>query len=48
MVKFYKGPPEGPPEGSPEGPPERLRSTKENPGFEKFEEVQCIQLSHNN
>ncbi|CAB4394226.1 unnamed protein product [Rhizophagus irregularis] len=33
--RLFKGPSEGPPEG----PPERLGSVKENPGFEKFEEV---------
>ncbi|CAB4413662.1 unnamed protein product [Rhizophagus irregularis] len=30
---------EGPPERPPEGPPERLGPVKENPEFEKFEEV---------
>ncbi|GBC36687.1 uncharacterized protein OCT59_002942 [Rhizophagus irregularis] len=33
--RLFKGPPEGPPEG----PSERLGPVKENPGFEKFEEV---------
>ncbi|CAB4495820.1 unnamed protein product [Rhizophagus irregularis] len=35
-LRLFKGPPEGPPKGPPE---RRLGPVKENPGFEKFEEV---------